>query len=360
VRAASEAEESGDAAADTASAGPAPPLEIRLGSELAAAWKDEQAAMSERIASLRRAHEQDYGIGFPAVRMADGSGLGSNEYEIRMFGARFGLAEIHADRTLAIRDGRSDVRIDGIETRDPAFGLPALWVDAAGAEQARQAGLKLIDPVTVLITHFADIVQSEVPTLLTRAVVVRLLEEARERQPGLVEELVPNGLSISDIQRVLQNLLAEGVSVANFDLILEHLADLSRTQKDPGELTELVRQRLSYSICNQLRGRHQDLAVLSLDPRLENQIAANLSQAGPQTTLIVEPRTADQLIRKLSAQSDAMYREGRAPVLLCGGEVRRHIKAFTRRSIPKLAVLSINEIPMRISLRSYDVVKVEA
>jgi flagellar biosynthesis protein FlhA len=349
-----------EAEADHAAAGPAPPLEIGLGSELASAWKGEEAAMSERIAGLRRAHEQDYGIGFPAVRIADGDGLGSHEYEIRIFGARFGLAEIHPDRMLAIREEGADQRLEGIETRDPAFGLPAVWIDSAAAAEARQAGVKVIDPVTVLITHFADIVQSEVATLVTRAVVVRLLEEARERQPGLVEELVPNGLSVSDVQRVLQNLLAEGVSIANFDLILEHLADLARTQKEPGELTEQVRQRLSYSICHQLRGRHQDLAVLSLDPRLENQIATNLSQAGPNNMLIVEPRTADQLIRKLSAQSDAMYREGRAPVLLCGGEVRRHIKAFTRRSIPKLAVLSINEIPMRISLRSYDVVRVEA
>lgn len=346
---------------EMAGSGPAPALEIRLGAELAAAWKNEEALISDRIASLRRVHEQDFGIGFPGVRTVEGSGLGTLEYEIRLFGARFGAAEIHPDRLLAISPATATgIKLDGIETRDPAFNLPALWIDAAAAEQARQAGLKVIDPVTVLMTHFAEIVQGEMATLMTRAVVVKMLEDTRDRQPGLLEELIPNTLSISDVQRVLQNLLGEGVSIANLDLILEHLADLARSQKDPGELTEMIRQRLSYSICHQLRGKHSDLAVLSLDPRIENQISTNLGQGGAAGMLPVEPRLADQLIRKLSASADDMHREGRSPVLLCGAEIRRHLKAFTKRSVPRLSVLSVNEIPMRINLRSFDIIKLEA
>jgi flagellar biosynthesis protein FlhA len=348
-----------DAEGESGATGPAPALEIRLGSELQAAWRSEEPTILDRIASLRRIHEQDYGIGFPAVRLAEGSGLGTLEYEIRMFGARYASGEIHPDRLLAIK-GEQSTSIEGIETQDPAFGLPALWIDPAAAQEARQAKLKLIDPITVLVTHFAEIVQGEIAALVTRSVVVSMLDEARGRQVGLVEELIPNGLAISDVQRVLQNLLSEGVSVANFDLILEHLTDLSRTQKDPAELTELVRQRLSYSICHQLRGRHRDLAVLSLDPRLENQIAGKLGHGAAQSGLIIEPKVADQLIRKLAGLADAMHHEGRAPVLLCGSEVRRHVKAFTRRSVPKLSVLSVSEIPVRISLSSYDIVKVEA
>lgn len=361
-RTAAAAQDGADAAADSdaeaPASGPAAPLEIRFGSELAEAWRDEQAAIADRLAALRRHHEQSFGIGFPSVRVVDGAGLGPLEYEIRMFGARYALAELHPDRLLAIKEGGNGPAPAGIETHDPAFGLPATWVEAEAAQQARRSGFKVIDPVTVLLTHFAEIVQGEIATLVTRAVVVRMLEETRERQPGLVEELVPNSLSVSDIQRVLQNLLAEGVPVTNFDLILEHLTDLARAQKDSSELTELVRQRLSYSICQQLRGKHHELAVLSLDPRLENQIATNLGRS-EQTPLIVEPRIAEQMIRKLSAMSDSMFRDGRAPVLLCGGEIRRHVKAFTRRSIPKLSVLSISEIPMRINLRSFDVVRIE-
>ena len=342
-----------------AAAGAAPALEIRLGSDLAEAWRDEEAAIVERIASLRRVFEQEFGIGFPAVRTVDGSGLGSLEYEVRLFGSPFAQAEIHPDRLLAIKGGDDGPRLDGIETREPAFGLPALWILPADTAAARQAGWKVIDPVTVLITHFGEIVQSEFATLLTRSVVVRMLEEVRERQPGLVEELIPNVLSVSDVQRVLQNLVGEGVSIANADLILEHLADLARTQKNPAELTELVRQRLSYVICHQLRGRHPDLAVISLDPRIENQIAATLGNGGSAPSLMIEPRLAEQLIRKLSATAEAMHREGRAAVLLCGAEVRRHLKSFTRRSLPRLAVLSVGEIPMRISLRSFDVIRID-
>lgn len=346
-------------------AGPAPALEIRLGGELAAAWKDEEAVVMDRIASLRSLFEADYGVGFPAVRMGDGAGLGTLEYEIRLFGSRFALAEIHPDRVLAIKGsddpvGNDKVKLDGIATQDPAFGLPALWILPEAAADARAAGIKLIDPVTVLITHFGEIVQSELATLVTRSVVVKMLEEVRERQPGLLEELIPNAMTVSDVQRVLQNLLGEGVSIANIDLICENLTDLSRTQKEPGELTELVRQRLSHSICHQLRGKHHDLAVLSLDPRIENQITTNANQAGARGALLVEPKLAEQLIRKLSAMSEDMHREGRSPVLLCGAEVRRQLKAFTKRSIPRLSVLSVNEIPMRINLKSFDVVKLEA
>jgi flagellar biosynthesis protein FlhA len=346
---------------EMAGSGPSPALEIRIGAELAAAWKTEEALISDRIASLRRVHEQDFGIGFPGVRTVEGAGLGTLEYEIRLFGARFGAAEIHPDRMLAIAPAAATgIKLEGIETRDPAFNLPALWIEPAAAADARLAGLKVIDPVTVLMTHFAEIVQSEMATLVTRSVVVKMLEDTRERQPGLLEELIPNTLTVSDVQRVLQNLLSEGVSIANLDLILEHLADLARSQKDPGELTEQIRQRLSYSICHQLRGKHPDLAVLSLDPRIENQISTNLSQSGAAGMLPVEPRLADQLIRKLSTLADDMHREGRSPVLLCGAELRRHLKAFTKRSVPRLSVLSVNEIPMRINLRSFDIVRLEA
>lgn len=352
-----------EAAADASAVGgvaPQPALEVRLGKELAEVWKHEEAIILDRIATLRRAHEQDLGIGFPSVKLVDGEGLSGFEYEIRLFGARYGAAEIHTDRVLAIAGQATKGRLDGIETIDPAYGLPAFWIGEAEAQGARAGGYIIVDPVTVMITHFGEIVRGETATLLTRATVTSLLDEVRTRQPGLVEELVPATLSVSDVQRVLQNLLGEGVSIANLDLIVEHLVDLARTQKDPVELTELIRQRLSYAICHQLRGKHGDLAVLSLDPRVENQLAASVGAAGAQGGIAVEPRLAEQIIRRLAPMSDEMFRQGRAPVLLCGGEIRRHLRSLTRRSIPKLSILSVGEIPMRISLKSFDVVRLEA
>lgn len=356
--AAASQEDAGEANAVGGTA-PLPALEIRLGEALSGAWKLEEAIILERITNLRRVHEQDLGIGFPAVKLVDGDGLGASEYEIRLFGARYGAAEIQHDRVLAIASQGAKGRLDGTETIDPAFGLPAYWIDEGASAGARAAGYTIVDPVTVMVTHFGEIVRSETATLLTRSAVGALLTEVRERQPGLVEELVPATMTVSDVQRVLQNLLGEGVSIANLDLIIEHLVDLARTQKDPSELTEMVRQRMSYAICHQLRGKHSDLAVLSLDPRVENQIVASIGASGGQGSLAVEPRLAEAVIRRLAPLTEEMFRQGRAPVLLCGAELRRHLRSLTRRSIPKLSILSVSEIPMRISLKSFDVVKLE-
>jgi flagellar biosynthesis protein FlhA len=336
-----------------------PAIEIRLGPALAGAYASEQAELLERIAGLRRHYEQLYGFTIPNVRITDTDSLGDLDYEIRLLGSRFASAQIHPERMLAIGQRKLDPSIDGIDALDPSFGLPALWIDGRSQEKARGAGFKIVDPVTVLVTHVGEVLQSELAMLLSRSLVTRMLDDVRARQPGLVEELVPNVLAVSDVQRVLQNLVAESVSIANVDVIIEHLVDLARFQKDPAELTELVRQRMSYAICHQLRGAYDDLAVLNLDPRIENQIATNIAQ-GASHGLIVEPRTAEALMRNLIDLTDAMMQNGRAPVLLCGNELRRHLRNFTRRSLPRLSILSIAEIPSRINLTSFDVVRVEA
>lgn len=335
------------------------PIEVRFGADLAKAWAPEETVILDRIASLRRGHEKDFGIGFPPLRFGDGEGLMPLEYEIRLLGARYGAAMIEPDKVLAIGARGKPPSIPGIEGVDPAFGLPARWIDRNLVEQVRAKEYTLIEPVTVMTTHLDEILRGEVATLLTRSVVIGLLEDVRGRQPGLLEDLIPNILTVADVQRVLQNLLAEGISIASLDLMMEHLVDLGRNQRDPGELTELLRQRMGHSICHQLRGRHSDLAVLSLDPRVENDILAGLGVAA-NGGLPVEPRLAEQLLRKLAPLTDAMFSQGRAPVLLCAGELRRHLRTLTRRTIPRLSILSVNEIPLRITLKSFDVVRLDA
>lgn len=348
------AEEASEAAASASGSA----IDVCLGAALAEQWRREEAIILERVASLRNAHQSDLGVVFPSVKLREGEGLGSDEYEIKLFGARYGAGAILPDRMLAIASQGAKTTLDGLATTDPAFGLPAYWITPERVDAAREAGFSIVDPVTVMLTHLGEIVKGEVSSLMTRTATIELLDGVRARQPGLVEELIPNILAVSDVQRVFQNLLAEGVSIANADLILEHLVDLARTQKDPTELTEAVRQRIAYSICHQLRGKHGDLAVLSLDPRIENQIVAGLAgQNG--NGIAVEPRLAEQVIRKLSPLADEMFRQGRTPVLLCGAEVRRAIRSLTRRTIPKLSILSVNEIPMRINLKSFDVVRLE-
>jgi flagellar biosynthesis protein FlhA len=188
---------------------------------------------------------------------------------------------------------------------------------------------------------------------------VRLLEEVRAREPGLVEELIPQLLSVSDLQKVLQHLVSEQVSISALDLIIEHLIDLARGERDPGALAEALRQRLGHAICSRLRDRHRDLAVLSLDPRLENQLAGALAVSGRKDAMAIDPRLAEKLLRKLGSSVSDMLRQGREPVLLCGGEIRRPIRALTRRALPKLAILSVNEIPTNIELRSFAVIRTD-
>jgi flagellar biosynthesis protein FlhA len=209
------------------------------------------------------------------------------------------------------------------------------------------------------MTHFGEIVRAEASVLLTRATVVRMLESVRASQPGLVEELIPAMLSVSDVQRVLQNLISEEVPVRNLELICEHLVDLARTEKDPNGLAELLRQRMGLEICSRLRDRHTDLSVLSLDPRLENQIQSNVSQSGRGGGLGLDPKLTEQLIRKLAEHAGEIQASGREPVLLCGNELRRALRTITSRAIPRLSILALREIPTNISLRSAGVVRLE-
>jgi flagellar biosynthesis protein FlhA len=333
-------------------------IEIAIGRELSALWGPQRPLILDRIANTRLLHLKRLGCPLPPVRMVDGDGIGDHDYEIRLFGSRFGLATIIPEHSLAIAGGTEPPRLSGIETVDPAYGMTAFWIRPEQGEEARSLGYTIVDGISIMMTHFGEIVAGDAASLLTRQMLAELIDQTRSRQPGLVEDLIPTMLSLSDVQRILQNMLAETVSIANLDLIIEHLIDLARNQRDLNELTELLRQRMGHAICNQLRGSNRDLAVLSLDPRLENQVVAS-ANAGPVGGLGVEPRLADTLIRKLAPLADDMFREGRAPVLLCSMEIRKLIKTLTRRAIPQLSVVSVSEIPSRIDLSSFGIVRSE-
>jgi flagellar biosynthesis protein FlhA len=331
------------------------PIEILLGSALSAAWSGMKPLLAERITALRDQQEKVSGFAIPAVLIHDSGHLAPNAYEISLFDARHARGELHPAQVLAIGTGGAGERLAGIETRDPAFGLPAIWIDNDRREAAQRAGYTLVDPVTVLMTHLGEVLRNEAALLITRADVVASLEAVRGRHPGLVEELIPNIMTVSDVQRVLQNLLAEEVSIRNIDLIVEALVDVGRGSKDHFDLTELVRQRLAHVICHGLRAGRDQLDVISLHPRVEGQIGDHLRGAGAGAAFVIEPRLAEQLMRGLAPLVDAMMREGLSPVLLCGPDVRRHLKTFTRRSLPRLAVVSVNEVPHSVDLKSFAV-----
>ncbi|MGF6647334.1 flagellar biosynthesis protein FlhA [Paraburkholderia sp. GAS82] len=337
-----------------------PAVEVSFGPALTRAWIPLQSVLAERIATFRKQYAAEMGLNVPPVVFRDGSLLGANDYRILLFGDRFGHATLYPEKTLAIHSSDHGGKLAGIATRDPAFGLPAVWIDSAQLTQAKTLGYTAVDPLTVLITHVTEVIKANAPALLSRTEVVAMLEGVRSRAPGLVEELVPNVLALSDVQHVLQNLLNEQVSIRNLDLIVEVLADTGRHEKDPASLSDRVRQRLGHGICQQLQGDHEALAVLTLDPSLEAAIVQNLQGADGAGTFVLDPRLAERFLARLGGQVDAMMRQNVMPVLLCRPEIRRHLKTFTRRVAPRLAVLSMNEVPHSVNLRSFAMVSVEA
>lgn len=251
-----------------------------------------------------------------------------------------------------------DVRsIPGEVTRDPAYGLPALWIDGGQKDAAQAAKFTLVDGPTVFMTHLTEVLRRESAALLTRAETDRLLARVRQSQPGLVEELIPTVLSVSDVQKVLHNLLREKVSIRHMEAILETLADAGRSNKDPGQLTELVRHRLGHAICQGLLGESNALHVMTLDPLVESQFMQGLqtAQTGAQP-FAVEPKLAEQFMKKMVEQAERMMKSNLLPVLLCSPELRRHVRALSDRVMPHLRVLSMAEIPQTIELKSYGVV----
>ncbi len=352
-----EAEKTAETAAEVV---PPAAVEVLLGGGLSGVWQASQAVLGERVAAFRKQYASDMGFSIPPVVFRDAGRLGSNDYEIAIFGDRMGGGLLYAERTLAIHASSAAEKLPGVQTRDPAFGLPAIWIDAADEERARARGYTLVDPVTVLITHLSELLKANVAQLVTRAETARLLEGVRTRQPGLLEELVPNVLSVSDVQRVLQNLLGEGVPVRNLDLIVEVLADSGRHQKDAAVLTETVRQKLGLAICQSLRGGHDALMVMTIEPSLEASIAQSLKSSDGASPFVLEPTLAEQFLRRLLALGETMMRNNQMPVLLCGPEVRRHLKTFSRRALPRLAVVSIGEVPHSVDLKSSGVISVNS
>lgn len=334
------------------------PIEVHVGASLAPLVKGEQTVFTDRIAAIRKQYALESGMVLPRVRFRDAPQLSTNGYELQIFGVPAGRGEIMTDRTLAIRASKDARLLKGIETREPTYGLPAVWVEDSEREVARAARYTLVDPATVFITHISEVLKQQAASLLTRTETDRLLQRVRQQQPGLVEELIPTILSISDVQKVLQNLLREKVSIRNLEVILETLVDMGRVSKDLGYLTELVRQKLGAAICQSLLGEGTSLNVLTLDPAIEQTLMQGLRDAEAGGNLVVEPKYAEQLLSRLAAQSERMMKGNMLPVLLCSPDLRRHLRSLSERVVPHMRILSMAEIPNSVSLKAFGTVGV--
>jgi flagellar biosynthesis protein FlhA len=336
------------------------PIEVGLGSHWVPLINGPSNPFMDRITAFRSSFAQEFGMVLPRVRFKDDPRLAPDRYQIALDGVVCARGEARIDRLLAIHP-TGDVRsIPGEITRDPTYGLPALWIEEHQRTAASAAKYTLVDPPTVFMTHLTEVLRRESATLLTRAETDKLLARVRQTQPTLVEELVPTILSVSDVQKVLQNLLREKISIRNLEAILETLADAGRSTKEAGQLTEVVRQRLGRAICQGLVGDASALQVMTLDPAVESEFLQSLQVArgddGAQQPFVLDPALAEKIIGGLVQNSERMLKSNLQPVLLCTPELRRHIRAMSERVMPHLRVLSMAEIPQNIELKSWGVV----
>jgi flagellar biosynthesis protein FlhA len=290
--------------------------------------------------------------------MTDNKRLGPNRYEICLYGTRVADGEIVADRWLAISPGAAASGLEGIRAKDPTYGLPAVWVVDEQRRAARDMGCTVVDPATVLLTHLTEVIKQQSPNLLTRAETERMVGRVRERHASLAEELVPKLLSLGDVQKVLQSLLRERVSIRNMELVLEVLADHGARNRDSEFLTEKVRERSGPSICQSLANSAGELYVLTFDPSVEQAITQGVRTVDEKATLILEPRLAEQLLRRLGAEMERIMSSNHTPVILCAPNLRRYVRKLTERVLPQLAVISLAEVPTTVSLKAFGMVTV--
>jgi flagellar biosynthesis protein FlhA len=276
--------------------------------------------------------------------------LKPSTYIVKIYGLEVASAEVMVSRLLAMNPGTATQPIDGIPTTEPAFNLPALWISDAARGEAEMAGYTVIDPTSVIATHLTEIIKSHAPDLLGRQETSALLDNVKTHYPVVVEELVPNLLTVGEIQRVLQNLLRERIPIRNLLLILESLADAARVSKDVDFLTERVRAAMARHICAEY-AEDGLLSVITVDPRLESLLGEAVRR-GEDAYALLDPNTVAKIYSSLTKQMAAAQNSGLHPIVLCSPSVRLALKRLTERAAPQLVVLSYSEIAPGLRVES--------
>ncbi len=312
--------------------------------------KTQGGELLKRIKGIRKKFAQEVGFLAPPVHIRDNLELKPSAYRIALKGVEVGTGEAYNGQFLAINPGMASGTLPGMATSDPAFGLPATWIDASLRDQAQSMGYTVVDAGTVVATHLNHLITTHASELLGRAEVQALLDHLGKDAPKLVEDLVPKTVSLSTLQKVLQNLLVEGVHIRDMRSIIETLAEHAGNTQDPNDLTALVRIALGRAIVQQLFPGASELSVMTLDNRLERLLMQALAASGPDGAGI-EPGLADtiaQQAQQATAQQEAL---GLTPVLLVPGPLRALLSRFLRRSLPQLKVLSHAEVPEAKTIR---------
>ncbi|MBV9604825.1 MAG: flagellar biosynthesis protein FlhA [Solirubrobacterales bacterium] len=314
-------------------------------------------SLVRRVSMIRRQIASELGMVIPPVRIHDEVDLDSHEYVVKVRGTVVARGMIMAGHHLAMDPGDAVGTLPGIPTTEPAFGLPAIWIPEVQHAEAEALGYTVVDGESVIVTHLTETIRNHAAHLLTRQDVRQLLDQLKEINEAVVTEVVPDVLSLGEIQRVLQSLLSEGVSIRDLGAIVESVGDKARITRDPSLLAEYARQALGRAITAPHLDPAQTLRVITLDPTIEQELATSITQTSDGEYLAMEPTRAQAVLTAVKSQSDhASARGGIRPVLLCSARVRRHVRRLVESAVPHLPVCSYNEVAPGISVETIGVI----
>ncbi|NLB89429.1 MAG: flagellar biosynthesis protein FlhA [Syntrophomonadaceae bacterium] len=327
-------------------------MEMELGYGLIPLVDAEQGGdLLDRIVMIRRQCAVELGFIVPPIRIRDNMQLKPNSYVIKIKGIQIASGELILDNYLAIGpDIENDFELVGIDTVEPAFNLPAKWIETKDQDLAEQKGYTVVDPPSVLATHLTTVIKNHAFELLGRQEIQNIIDFVKESNPALVNELIPDLMSIGDIQKVLSNLLKEQVSIRDMVTILETLADYAKVTRDNDVLTEYVRQALRRQITKQYVDNDMSLKVLTLDPSIEEQLRESVQQSEFGSYLALDPEIAQQIMDRLTQYHQNLTSQGITPIILCAPVLRIYFKRLVDRFITNLVVLSYNEIDSDVNV----------
>ncbi|HEX7860678.1 MAG TPA: flagellar biosynthesis protein FlhA [Verrucomicrobiae bacterium] len=337
------------------------PFQIELGYGLVnLADQRKGGDLLDRVTGVRRNFTQEMGVVIPPIRLRDNLQMKPNEYRFLIKGSPAAQGSIMPGYWLAMNASNSKVVLKGVPTTEPVFQLPATWITDAERKNAELAGYTVVDAASVLVTHLSESVKRNCHEIFSRQDVQTLLDNLKQTHPTVVNELIPAQLTVGQVQRILQNLLSEGISIRNLSTILEKVGDYAHLTKNPDELAEYARRALGSQIIRPFQNENGSVRAITLDPRLEQQIAQGIRQSPTELNLVLEPNLARHIIQKLSAYVQQMVASGQQPLVLCAPQIRLGFKRFFESAFAELSVLSYAEIPSRIEVQSAGTVELPA
>lgn len=329
------------------------PIELEFGYELIPLASGE---LLDRIVMIRRQIALELGIVVPMIRLRDNIQLKPNEYVIKIKGNEIARGKVYVDRYMAMTAGEIEEDVEGIREREPAFGLPAIWVDENERSKVEARGYTVVDVPTVIATHLTHIIKQHAHELLGRQEVQNLIDNIKSTHPTLVEELIPKIMTVGEVQKVLSNLLREGIPIRDLVTILETLADYAPIAKDTDVLTEYVRQALARTISNRYASGGR-IEVITLDPAVEQIVSSSITQTEHGSYLAIEPSTAQRILRNIQEVSKNVSLRGIQPVILTAPVTRFYLRKLVEQISPDIVVLSYNELLPNIEVISVGTVK---